>query len=57
MWRAVAMEQTKYSISGSRIGGVANDGIDAYAPYSYIGLAGTVVSVFLFSLARGAEPS
>jgi hypothetical protein len=31
--------------------------IDAHAPYSYIGLAVLVMSVFLFSLARGAQAS
>jgi len=32
-------------------------GMDANAPYSYIGAALLVIVVFLFSLSRGAQPS
>jgi hypothetical protein len=33
------------------------NGMDANAPWSYIGAAVAVLSLFLFSLYRGAQPS
>jgi hypothetical protein len=32
------------------------NGMSSYSPFSYIGLALLVVLLFLFSLARGAQP-